>query len=51
MLMDVLSWFIKKIIPDFSYVVVASGALMGLSMWLQILLSVYQMWFYKNDEY
>ena len=49
MLMDVLSWFITKVIPEFSYVVVASGALMGLSMWLQILLSVYQMWFYKND--
>ena len=36
MLLDVLSWFITKSIPAFSYVVVASGALMGLSMGLQI---------------
>lgn len=50
MLLDVLSWFITKLIPEFSYVVVASGALMGLSMGFQILISVYQMWFYKNDE-
>ena len=49
MLLDVLSWFITKANPDFAYVVVASGALMGLSMGLQILLSIYQMWFYKRD--
>ena len=48
MLLDVLSWFITKAIPEFAYVVVASGALMGLSMGLQILLSVYQMWFYSR---
>lgn len=48
MLLDVLSWFITKTIPVFAYVVVASGALMGISMGLQILLSVYQMWFYVN---
>lgn len=50
MLLDVLSWFITKSIPSFAYVVVASGALMGLSMWLQILLSVYQMWFYSRKN-
>lgn len=50
MLLDVLSWFITKSIPAFSYVVVASGALMGLSMGLQILLSVYQMWFFSNEK-
>lgn len=50
MLLDVLSWFITKYIPSFSYVVVASGALMGLSMGLQILLSVYQMWFFSNEK-
>jgi hypothetical protein len=48
MLLDVLSWFITKSIPSFAYVVVISGALMGLSMWLQIFLSVYQMWFYSR---
>lgn len=50
MLLDVLSWFITKSIPSFAYVVVASGALMGMSMGLQILISVYQMWFYKKID-
>ncbi|MFA5984599.1 MAG: hypothetical protein WC782_11340 [Methylococcaceae bacterium] len=44
MLIDVMSWFITKSIPQFAYVVVASGALMGISMGLQILISIYQMW-------
>ena len=47
MLLDVLSWFITKSISNFAYVVVLSGALMGLSMGVQILLSIYQMWFSK----
>lgn len=50
MLLDVMSWFVTKSIPAFAYVVVASGALMGLSMGLQILISVYQMWFYTNKQ-
>ena len=50
MLLDVLSWFITKSIPDFAYVVVASGALMGFSMGMQIFVSLYQMWFYKKDQ-
>ncbi|MDD4914557.1 MAG: hypothetical protein PHW13_05925 [Methylococcales bacterium] len=48
MLLDVLSWFITRTLPEFAYVVVLSGALMGLSMGAQILLSIYQMWFYRN---
>lgn len=48
MLLDVISWFITKSIPGFAYVVVASGGLMGVSMGLQILLSIYQMWFYSR---
>ncbi|MDD2759794.1 MAG: hypothetical protein PHH11_05830 [Methylomonas sp.] len=47
MLLDVLSWFVTKSISSFAYVVVLSGALMGLSMGIQILLSIYQMWLYK----
>ena len=50
MVLDVLSWFITKSIPSFAYVVVISGALMGISMGLQILLSIYQMWFHKNND-
>ncbi|WNB77396.1 hypothetical protein [Methylomonas koyamae] len=49
MLMDVLSWFVTKHISEFAYVVVLSGALMGLSMGVQILMSVYQMWFYPKS--
>jgi hypothetical protein len=48
MLLDVMSWFITKNIEQFAYVVVFSGALMGLSMGIQILLSIQQMWFYRR---
>ncbi len=50
MLLDVVSWFITKTIPEFAYVVVASGALMGISMGMQILLSIYQMWTPKLQD-
>jgi hypothetical protein len=50
MLLDVLSWFITKSIPEFAYVVVGSGALMGFSMGMQIVVSVYQMWFYNAKK-
>lgn len=46
MLLDVLSWFVTKEISAFAYVVIFSGALMGISMGLQIFLSIYQMWFF-----
>jgi len=36
-------------VPGFAYVVVASGALMGLSMGMQIVLSIYQMWLYPAE--
>jgi len=49
-LLDILSWYITKVIPGFSYVVVLAGGLMGLSLAGQILVSLYQMWFYKPDE-
>jgi hypothetical protein len=31
-------------------VVVLSGALMGISMGIQILMSIYQMWFYDQTQ-
>lgn len=49
-LVDILAWYVTKIIPGFAYVVIISGGLMGLSLWLQILLSGYQMWFLKSVE-
>ncbi len=48
MLLDILSWFITKSFPAFAYVVVACGALMGVTMGIQILVSIYQMWFCPN---
>lgn len=50
MLVDVISWFITKTIPEFAYVVIGSGALMGISMVMQILVSIYQMWFYTTKN-
>lgn len=50
MLLDILSWFLTKSIASFAYVVVLSGALMGLSMGMQILMSLYQMWFWKRTD-
>ena len=50
MLLDTLSWFITKSVPSFAYVVVASGALMGISMGMQVLVSIYQMWFFTRKE-
>ena len=47
LLIDILSWFITKVFPSFANVVVAAGGLMGVSFGIQVLVSLYQMWFYK----
>jgi len=46
-LADILSWYLTKIIPNFAYLVVIAGALMGISIMAQVIISLYQMWFYK----
>lgn len=46
MVIDILSWFVTTLIPWFAYVVVIAGGLLGLSMALQILITLYQMWIY-----
>ncbi|GAV21120.1 hypothetical protein MMIC_P2100 [Mariprofundus micogutta] len=48
-LVDILSWYITKYIPGFAFVVVLAGGLMGISLTIQILVSMYQMWLYKPD--
>ena len=52
MLLDILSWFMTKTVAGFAYLVVLSGALMGISMGIQIILSIHQIWFSKttNDD-
>lgn len=42
---DVASWYVTRYFPSFAYVVVCAGALMGVSMGAQILISLYYMWF------
>ncbi len=50
LILDISSWFITKIIPDFAYVVVAAGAFVGITFAIQILTSIYQMWLYKPNN-
>lgn len=41
---DVLSWYLTKWDPVYAYTVVVAGAVVGLSMAIQILVSLWQMW-------
>ena len=47
MLLDILSWYVTKVSPQFAWVVVISGGLMGISFTIQIVVSIYQMWLYR----
>lgn len=47
---DILSWYLTKVYQPFAWVVVGSGALMGLSFAAQVLISLYQMWLYKLPD-
>jgi len=49
-IVDVASWYITKLFEPFAWVVIGSGALMGLCFALQFFISIYQMWFYKLPE-
>ncbi len=44
MLTDIFAWYLTRETPSFAYLLVISGALMGLSLNFQVLLSLYQMW-------
>lgn len=48
MLCDVLAWFLTKLDPVYAYTVVIAGAVLGFSMAMQILISLYQIWFLKR---
>ena len=47
MFADILAWFLTKWDPIYAYTVVTSGALLGLALGIQILTSLYQIWFLK----
>lgn len=49
-LMDIASWYLTKMWPGFAWMVIGSGALMGVSFAVQWITSMYQMWFYKPSE-
>jgi len=44
---DILSWYLTKLWTPFAWVVLISGAFMGLSFAIQAATSLYQMWLYK----
>ena len=50
MLLDIMSWFITKQISSLAYVIIFGGALIGISMVMRILISIYQTWFYSNKN-
>ncbi|MGZ4958483.1 MAG: hypothetical protein ACXV7J_04460 [Methylomonas sp.] len=54
MLVDIFAWYLTRETPTFAYLLVVSGALMGLSLNFQIWLSLYQMWlpvsYYREFE-
>lgn len=43
-LADIASWWFTKFIPIFGYVVVIGGAIWGLALACQILISLWEMW-------
>lgn len=47
---DIFSWYLTKILPGFAWMVIISGALMGISFTMQWVISMYQMWIYKVPE-
>ena len=46
---DIGSWWITKYLPIFSWVVLVGGAIMGLMLAAQILISLWEMWFKKTS--
>ena len=44
---DILAWFLTRWDPIYAYTVIAAGAVLGLSWTVQILVSLYQIWFLK----
>lgn len=47
---DVASWFLTKWDDHYAIVVIAAGGILGFSMALQILISLYQIWFLKKPD-
>ncbi len=50
LIMDVASWYLTKIWEPFAWVVIGSGAVMGMSFAFMWITSMYQLWFYRLPE-
>jgi len=48
--LDIGSWYLTKLFPPFAWMVMISGGLMGVAFAVQVLISLYQMWFYKVPD-
>ncbi len=49
-LADIFSWYLTKVFEPFAWVVMISGAFMGLAFAIQITVSLYQLWLYKLPQ-
>lgn len=47
---DIGAWWVTRIEPVFAYIVIVSGMLMGLSLAVQIGVSLYEMWLKKESQ-
>jgi hypothetical protein len=47
---DIGSWYITKVAEAFAWAVMLSGAAMGTCFAIMVLISLYQMWFFKLPE-
>lgn len=45
--MDISAWFLTKWDPTYAYTIILAGGILGLSWALQILISLYQIWFLR----
>ncbi|MGD8592172.1 MAG: hypothetical protein PVF82_05030, partial [Gammaproteobacteria bacterium] len=45
---DILAWYLTKWDPVYAYTVVVAGAFLGLALAVQILLPLWQMWFWRR---
>ena len=50
MFADILAWFLTKWDPVYAYVVVIGGGLLGVSLIVQVLVSLWQLWFFRPPE-
>ena len=48
--LDIGSWWFTKHDPIFAYIVIGGGVLMGLSLAMQIVISLYDMWFTRGKD-